>query len=246
MIQSETQETADSLFAITTLAGEADRFFYPVCKCVLDVSVSTLLLVLLSPLLILLAILIKLDSSGPVIYVQQRVGSRRRKRPGRLTTWEIRTFPFYKFRSMYHDVDQSPHQKYIKEFCQGGGARENGGRNIFKLRNDPRITPLGRILRKTSLDELPQLINVIRRDMSLVGPRPAPSYELAHYQKAHYERLAALPGITGVWQVHGRCRVRFEEMMRMDIDYVRRCSFWLDLNILLLTIPAVISGRGAE
>ena len=82
--------------------------------------------------------------------------------------------------------------------------------------------------------------------MSLVGPRPAPSYELAHYQKAHYERLAALPGITGVWQVHGRCRVRFEEMMRMDIDYVRRCSFWLDLNILLLTIPAVISGRGAE
>src|SRR5437762_2667732 len=157
MIQSETQETADSLFAITTLAGEADRFFYPVCKCVLDVSVSTLLLVLLSPLLILLAILIK-----------------------------------------------------------------------------------------PSLDELPQLINVIRRDMSLVGPRPAPSYELAHYQKAHYERLAALPGITGVWQVHGRCRVRFEEMMRMDIDYVRRCSFWLDLNILLLTIPAVISGRGAE
>ena len=247
MIQSENkQETEPSLFAITTLAGGRNRIFYYGYKRVLDVSVAAFVLLVLSPLLILIAILIKLDSPGPVIYVQQRVGSMRRRRRGWGTTWEIQSFPFYKFRSMFRNVDQSVHQNYMKKFYQGEGARNEGGRTIFKLQNDPRITRLGRLLRKTSLDELPQLVNVIRGDMSLVGPRPVPSYELAHYQKAHYERLAAMPGMTGIWQIRGRCQVRFEEMMRMDIDYVRHCSFWLDLKILLMTIPAVISGRGAE
>jgi len=247
MIQSEkTQETEPSLFTITALAGGADRIFYYANKRILDVSVAAFVLIVLSPLLILIAVLIKLDSPGPVIYIQRRVGSRRRRKRGWGSTWEIQSFPFYKFRSMFRNVDQSLHQKYMKKFYQGEGARNEGGHTIFKLQNDPRITRLGRILRKTSLDELPQLFNVIRGDMSLVGPRPVPSYELAHYQKAHHERLAAMPGITGIWQTRGRCQVRFEEMMRMDIDYVRHCSFWLDLKILLMTIPAVISGRGAE
>lgn len=247
MIQSENaQATEYSRLGITTVAAGVDRIFYYSCKRVLDVSVATFLLIALLPLLILIAILIRIDSPGPIIYVQQRVGSRRRKRRGWAATWEVQSFPFYKFRSMFRDVDQSLHQQYIKKFYQGDGGWNDGGLTIFKLKNDPRITRLGRILRKTSLDELPQLVNVIRGEMSLVGPRPVPSYELEHYTRAHYERLASLPGITGVWQIHGRCQVRFEDMMRMDIDYVRRRSFWLDLKILLMTVPAVISGRGAE
>ena len=121
---------------------------------------------------------------------------------------------------------------------QGAGWAVNEG--------DPRITRVGRVLRKTSLDELPQLFNVLKGDMSLVGPRPVPTYEVAEYQAWHRERLAALPGITGLWQVKGRCQVSFDEMIRMDIDYVRSRSLWLDVKLLFLTIPAVLSGRGAE
>jgi lipopolysaccharide/colanic/teichoic acid biosynthesis glycosyltransferase len=210
------------------------------------VLVATILLLITFPLLIVIATLVKLNSPGPAIFVQQRVGARRRKRHGEIS-WEIQSFPFYKFRSMFSNVDSVPHQRYLRDFYQGKGAVTNGGAAIiFKLQNDPRVTRLGRILRKTSLDELPQLVNVLKGEMSLVGPRPVPDYEFAHYRKAHYERLAALPGITGIWQIRGRCRVTSKEMLRMDVEYVRRASLWLDLKILLLTLPAVISGRGAE
>jgi lipopolysaccharide/colanic/teichoic acid biosynthesis glycosyltransferase len=147
---------------------------------------------------------------------------------------------------MRQNSDQSLHQAYIKEFVEGQAAPSDADGSKFKLTNDPRVTRIGRFIRKTSLDELPQLLNVLKGEMSLVGPRPVPTYEVAAYRAWHHERLAALPGITGIWQVQGRCQVPFEEMIRMDIDYVRRQSPWLDLKLLFLTIPAVVSGEGAE
>jgi lipopolysaccharide/colanic/teichoic acid biosynthesis glycosyltransferase len=147
---------------------------------------------------------------------------------------------------MYSNTDQSLHRLYIATFCHDGAPPAKCAGAAFKLKNDPRITPIGRILRKTSLDELLQLLNVLKGQMSLVGPRPVPTYEVTHYSKRHNRRFAALPGITGLWQVRGRGRVPFEEMMRMDIEYTEKCCLRLDLNILVHTIPAVICGRGAE
>ncbi len=221
------------------------RSLYFACKRCLDVTLATILLVLLSPLMLLIAMLIKLDTPGPVIFVQERVGARRRSRDGQ-TSWEIRNFPFYKFRTMVRDADQSLHQAYIRAFVEGRVEISSGVDAKFKLTNDPRVTRVGRILRKTSLDELPQLINVLRGEMSLVGPRPVPTYEVAEYQSQHYERLATLPGITGLWQVKGRCQVSFEDMIAMDIEYIRRQSLWFDARLLLLTIPAALSARGAD
>lgn len=229
---------------LAVLSAGADRNTYYWCKRLMDLLLGAFLLVALSPLLLLIAILIKLDSRGPAIYVQERVGSRRRRQHGQIV-WDVRSFPFFKFRSMFCNADPSVHQQFVREFVNGQAPAVQAAAK-WKLTNDPRVTRFGRILRKTSLDELPQLLNVLRGEMSLVGPRPVPIYELSHYQKSHYERLAALPGLTGLWQVQGRCRVPFEEMMRMDIEYARRCSLWLDLKVLLLTFPAVISGRGAE
>src|SRR5438093_413683 len=215
------------------------------CKRCLDVALATASLVLLAPLLLLIALAIKLDSRGPVVFVQERVGARRRVEAGR-TVWEVRDFPVYKFRSMVDKADQAVHQAYIKAFVDGQVESAGDAGSTFKLTNDPRVTRVGRILRRSSLDELPQLVNVLKGDMSLVGPRPVPTYEVAPYQEWHRERLAALPGITGVWQVKGRCQVSFEGMVRMDIEYVRNKSLWLDLRLLFLTLPAVLSGRGAE
>jgi lipopolysaccharide/colanic/teichoic acid biosynthesis glycosyltransferase len=213
-------------------------------KRVLDVLLSAGLLFVLFPLLLAIASLIKFDSPGPVLFIQNRVGVKRRTINNRVV-WEVQAFHFYKFRSMVTNADQSLHESYIRDFREG---RHNGSGNGtgFKLQNDYRVTRLGRILRKTSLDELPQLVNVLKGDMSLVGPRPVPIYEAALYADSHYERLSAVPGITGLWQTKGRCQVPFEEMLRMDIEYVRRANFWLDTKILLLTIPAVLSGRGAR
>jgi lipopolysaccharide/colanic/teichoic acid biosynthesis glycosyltransferase len=204
-----------------------------------------MLLVLLSPLMLLIAVLIKLDTRGPVLFTQERVGTSRRSRNGRLS-WEIRNFRMYKFRSMVHNADNSVHEAYIKAWVEGRAEAANEAGTKFKLTNDPRITRIGRIIRKTSLDELPQLFNVLKGEMSLVGPRPVPTYEVAQYEEWHCERLAALPGMTGLWQVRGRCQVPFEDQVRMDIEYVRSKSLWLDLQLLVLTIPAVLSGDGAE
>jgi lipopolysaccharide/colanic/teichoic acid biosynthesis glycosyltransferase len=230
---------------IVPQGGMINRLLYFFCKRCMDVVLATLLLILLSPLLLLIAILIKLDTPGPVIFVQERVGSRRCSRAGKMT-WKIQNFPFYKFRSMVHNVDQSAHQAYVEAWVQGHVLPSGVGGASFKLTNDRRVTRVGRVLRRTSLDELPQLVNVLKGEMSLVGPRPVPTYEVAQYQPWQYERLAVLPGITGLWQVQGRGRVSFDEMMRMDIEYVRNQSLWLDVKLLLLTIPAVLSGQGAQ
>jgi exopolysaccharide biosynthesis polyprenyl glycosylphosphotransferase len=205
-------------------------------KRVFDVLVAFLLLAIVSPIMLAITVLIKLDSPGPVIYRQKRIGE------------YGKPFVMYKFRSMRMDTDPSIHKKYvtrlIKENLKPEQLKEKG-RNGLKMEDDPRITRLGRLIRKTSLDELPQLFNVLRGEMSLVGPRPSLPYELEQYQDWHKRRLETLPGITGLWQVKGRNQVSFDEMVRMDLEYIKRQSIGMDLLILLQTPWAVISARGA-
>lgn len=223
----------------------ADSTAYFIAKRVLDLMTIAFAGIWLLPIFLIIVVLIKLDSSGPAFFVHDRVGARRVKRDNKVV-WEVRKFPMFKFRSMVHNADQSLHQKHVQAYVQGTleGADDDGA--TFKLTNDPRITRIGKLLRKTSLDELPQLINVIRGEMSLVGPRPVPEYEVAYYDEEHYERLTVLPGMTGLWQVEGRGDVSFTEMIDLDIRYVQTCSIWQDIKILLLTIPATVAGRGAE
>jgi lipopolysaccharide/colanic/teichoic acid biosynthesis glycosyltransferase len=228
--------------------ARSDRSVYFACKRLLDVAIAGTMLIALFPLMVIVAILIKLDSPGPVFFMQERVGAKRRRtREG--TVWITQRFYFCKFRTMFQNSDESVHRACSRDFVGGNIDTfvDEGEASIkFKLVNDSRVTRIGRLLRKTSIDELPQLINVLAGDMSLVGPRPVPPYEVALYKKFHYERLAALPGITGLWQVNGRCRVPFEEMVRMDLQLIRNPSLWLDIKILFLTIPAVLSQRGAD
>jgi lipopolysaccharide/colanic/teichoic acid biosynthesis glycosyltransferase len=210
---------------------------YRVTKRTIDFVGSALGLLILSPLFLVSALAIKLTSKGPVLFRQQRVG-------------QFGTpFVFLKFRSMYLDNDPKIHREYIMRLISGKAERQPGGNNgkgVYKLTNDPRVTRVGAFLRKTSLDELPQLYNVLRGEMSLVGPRPAIPYEVEAYQIWHRRRvLGAKPGITGLWQVSGRSRVGFDEMVRLDVRYAMKRSFWLDLKILLLTPRAVILGEGA-
>lgn len=229
---------------IVTARGKSSLLNQYVIRC-LDLTITILGLIMLWPLFPLLALLVKLDSPGPAMFVQERVGSRLRVIDGK-PSWEVRNFKMYKFRSMRHNADQSLHQQHIKAFAQGKLEATGNADNPFKLANDPRITRVGRFLRKSSLDELPQIINVLKGEMSLVGPRPVPPYEVEEYQEHHFERLAARPGLTGSWQLNGRSRVSFEEMIQMDIDYVRNQSVAEYLKILFLTIPAVAFGWGAQ
>ncbi|HVN94204.1 MAG TPA: sugar transferase [Terracidiphilus sp.] len=203
----------------------------------IDITGSAIMLILLAPLFLAIALVIKLTSRGPVFYRQQRVG-----RYGQ-------TFVFLKFRSMIVNNDSNVHKDFVTRLIAskpGETPSEEMGKNIYKLTNDKRITPIGKILRRTSLDELPQFINVLNGDMSLVGPRPPIPYELAAYQTWHRHRLLAVkPGITGLWQVMGRSSVRFDEMVRLDLRYASTWTPWLDLKILLRTPGAVIRGSGA-
>lgn len=203
-------------------------------KRVMDVAGSLVLLVLLLPLFLIIAAAVRLTSKGPVFFRQQRVGQ------------YGRNFTFLKFRSMYTNNDHSVHREYVKKLISGDAERIalNGSKEgVYKLANDKRITPLGKFLRKSSLDELPQFINVLRGEMSLVGPRPPIPYELAAYQTWHRRRLLQVkPGITGLWQVTGRSRVKFDDMVRLDLRYATSWSPWLDLKILLRTPAAVIKG----
>lgn len=232
--------------ATASLAGGQYRADYYLGKRVLDMALVVPALILLAPLFVVIGILIKLDSPGPVFFIQERIGSRLRRVNGEVV-WEVRKFRLYKFRSMFHNVDETLHREHIRQFVQGTLAARTSSSARVKLDHDPRITRIGAILRKSSLDELPQLFNVLRGEMSLVGPRPVPEYEVQEYREAwHHERLAALPGLTGLWQVQGRGQVEFEEMIQLDLEYIRRQSFWFDLRIVLLTIPAVMTGRGAE
>jgi exopolysaccharide biosynthesis polyprenyl glycosylphosphotransferase len=206
-------------------------------KRVMDIVGSTLALILLAPVFLLLAIIIKMTSKGPVLFRQQRVGQFGAR------------FEFLKFRSMAVSTDAGIHKEFVQNFIAGKAqpaAAANDQKVVYKITSDPRVTWIGRFMRRTSLDELPQFWNVLNGEMSLVGPRPPIPYEIEAYDTWHRRRLLeAKPGITGLWQVHGRSRTTFDEMVRLDLRYSRTWSPLLDLKILLQTPRAVISGDGA-
>ena len=204
-------------------------------KRVLDVAGSLGLLLLLLPTFAIIALLVKLTSPGPVFFGQERIGTRGKR------------FRMLKFRTMHVNADHAIHEAYVRQFINGNDpALQSANNGVFKIVNDPRVTSIGRILRKTSLDELPQFWNVVTGEMSLVGPRPPLPYEVAQYKPWHYRRvLEAKPGITGLWQVTGRSRTTFDDMVRLDLRYARTHSIWTDVRILLATPRAVFTGKGA-
>jgi lipopolysaccharide/colanic/teichoic acid biosynthesis glycosyltransferase len=216
---------------------DGDNRVSRILKRSMDVLGSLLLLGALSPVFLVIAAAIKLTSRGPILFRQQRIGE------------HGTAFTFLKFRSMFVNNDASQHKEYVRQLIAGTAEKNatlGSAEGIFKLTNDPRITPVGNFLRRTSLDELPQFLNVLRGDMSLVGPRPPVPYEVEAYATWHRRRLLeAKPGITGLWQVEGRSRVGFDDMVRLDLRYARNCSPLLDLKILLQTPRAVIAGNGA-
>lgn len=241
----ERHEIIDQPGIITTSRNSS---LYYLSKRVIDVLVSIIALILLSPFILLIAVLIRFNSPGPVIYTQKRVGSERRKRNGHLC-WEQTEFSFYKFRTMVYSADSSVHQAFIKALIdhdeQKIRALKNSDSQLKKLVNDPRVTRLGHILRRSSMDELPQFWNVLRGEMSLIGPRPAIPYEVKMYKPWYFRRFEAKPGLTGLWQVIARSSADYDEMVRLDIEYVDNRSFWLDLKIMLLTPVVILLHRGA-
>lgn len=229
---------------ISTSLLTKGRNGYYFLKRVLDLVIVIPASIILAPVFIIIAIMIKLDSPGPIIFKQTRVGVKRRSYKA-TTVWDPIEFTCYKFRTMSHNSDPSVHQNYIVDFVEGRVKPSKNNNAQYKLFNDSRITHIGRILRNTSLDEFPQLLNIFYGEMSLVGPRPDVPYAVRHYKKWHHERLTALPGLTGLWQTKGRSKVTFDEMVQMDIEYIHNQSILLDIKILILTIPAVLMGRGA-
>ena len=193
-------------------------------KRALDIVVSSIAIIALSPILLTVALLVKLTSRGPMLYVQQRVG-----RGGE-------PFRMVKFRSMYRDAHERRDEHIHRNIHQGP---------IFKIRDDPRVTPIGRAIRRLSIDELPQFFHVLKGDMSLVGPRPPLPEEFLDYTERERRRLLVKPGLTCIWQVSGRSDVDFETWVDMDLEYIETWSLWLDLKLLARTLPAVLTGRGA-
>ena len=222
---------------------------YYIAKRIFDFTVALGMLVILSPLMIIIAISIVLYSPGPIFFVQERVGAKRKRCNGH-TYWQKSKFRCYKFRTMRIDSDTSLHQAYMRALIEDDQEKmaelQGQETKIRKLIRDPRITRPGKLLRKFSLDELPQFWNVLRGDMSLVGPRPAIPYEVELYKTWYLRRLEAQPGITGLQQVTARSTIDFDRQMRLDIQYVENQSLWLDLKIMLKTPFVVISTKGAQ
>ena len=211
---------------------------YLTVKRFFDFLVAAIFLAILSPLMLLIAIAIKVESSGPVLHIQRRSGL------------NGRVFRFYKFRSMTNGQDHiKEHRKFAEAYINGqavGAIEDGNGLTLYKpSANGHTITRVGRWLRRTSLDELPQLFNMLKGDMSLIGPRPTMDYETALFTERHRGRLAALPGLTGWAQIHGRSALSFEEIVSLDLEYVARRSLWMDFKILLATIPQVLSAKNA-
>jgi lipopolysaccharide/colanic/teichoic acid biosynthesis glycosyltransferase len=209
---------------------------YQAAKRILDVVVSLILIVVVSPLLAGLWLMVRWSSPGPGLFRQERLGE------------QMRRFPMLKLRTMYADTSDQVHREYVASLASGDQAAASGPRGLYKLEADPRITPHGAWLRRTSLDELPQLFNVLKGEMTLVGPRPALPWEAELWPSAHPEysyRFDVKPGITGLWQVSGRGSLTAEESVRLDAEYVRRRSFLLDLAILARTLPALLRGSTA-
>ena len=224
-MQLETKARQDDAGAVAT--GDVvlnDTLAYIAGKRLFDLSVGLLAFVFVIPIVPLIALMIKLDSPSPVFYRQDRIG-----RGGR-------PFRFYKFRSMYREADRGRAELESRNEQEGP---------VFKIKADPRITPVGQFLRRSSVDEIPQILNVLRGDMSIVGPRPPLPVEVARYQPWHRRRLDVKPGITCLWQIAGRSQIGFDEWMRLDMEYLRTRSLRTDLAIFLKTLPAVMARRGA-
>jgi len=200
----------------------------------LDLVLAIVLLAVLLPIMLLIAAAIRMDSRGPVVYRQRRLGR------------NLAPFTVHKFRTMRDGVDHDVHRAFVLALIAGSQPDQPQGGPRFKLNGDQRVTRVGRLLRRTSLDELPQVWNVLRGEMSLVGPRPPIPYEVDHYPPHWFGRFAVKPGVTGLWQVSGRCELTVEEMVKLDIEYIQRRSFWLNLWILIRTVPAVLTTRGAS
>lgn len=213
--------------------SDAERFI----KRISDIFISGIAIILLSPVWLIVSILIKLDSKGGIFFKQERVGMDGRK------------FLCYKFRSMRADADEKIHRESYRKNIEGKQEANAGDteKPVFgKVKDDPRVTKTGKFLRRSSLDETPQILNVLKGDMSVVGPRPPIPYEVEEYELWHRKRLDMKPGITGLWQVSGRNRLTFEEMVKIDLFYIENWSLWLDLKIILLTLPAILRGDGAR
>lgn len=213
--------------------GFGSRLVDASCRA-LDVIGSLLALIVLSPLLLALAIAVKLDSPGPVLFRQRRLGR------------DLEPFTVKKFRTMHDGAAHDRHREFVLELIKGENPQPEAAGSPYKIVGDQRVTRAGRVLRRSSLDELPQLWNVLRGEMSLVGPRPPIPYEVEHYPPHWFARFSVKPGITGLWQVNGRSEVPLEEMVRLDVEYARRRSLWFNLALLARTLPAVLSGRGAS
>jgi lipopolysaccharide/colanic/teichoic acid biosynthesis glycosyltransferase len=229
------------------LVSEGSNIYYTV-KRMMDFVIAFILLMLLSPLMLFVAIIIFIYSPGPILFKQERVGSRRQSDGGH-SSWKRVNFQCYKFRTMKIDADPSVHQAYIKALIENDEtqmtALQGAPTQPRKLVNDTRIIRPGKLLRKLSLDELPQLWNVLIGDMSLIGPRPAIPYEVEMYKQWHLRRLEAQPGITGLQQVTARCTTDFDQQVQLDIEYIDNQSLWLDMKIILKTPLAIISTTGA-
>lgn len=235
----DTQEPQNNPTLYPDLSTREDaRKSARVLKRMMDVSGSMLALLFFSPVVLIISCAIKATSKGPVIFPQRRIGQ------------NGKPFVFLKFRSMYVDNDAGVHKEYVKRLIAGKADKQpsdGNGQGVYKLTTDPRITRVGAFLRKTSLDELPQFINVLKGEMSLVGPRPPVPYEVEAYDIWHRRRLLeAKPGMTGLWQVSGRSRVNFDDMVRLDLHYARTWSPWMDIKILVRTPGAVVLGVGAH
>lgn len=213
---------------------EESKSSYPLIKRILEVIICLLAIPFVVPLGIIIAVAIRLDSSGPVLFLQDRVGKN-----GKI-------FKIIKFRTMYHNIDDSSHRDYMKKYISGQMGEEAKSNKTFKPFKSSQVTSIGRILRKTSLDELPQLINVFKNEMSFVGPRPNVIWEVEAYSEWHAERLRVLPGITGLAQVRGRSHITFDEIVRHDLEYIENQSLKMDILILWWTVASVLFSSGAE
>jgi lipopolysaccharide/colanic/teichoic acid biosynthesis glycosyltransferase len=226
----------------------SDRELYYGAKRLLDFTIALVLLVLLFPLLIMIALLILIYSPGPIFFVQERVGAKRQSFQGH-TYWKKVIFRCYKFRTMHVNADPAIHQAYVKALIENDEekmtALQGAKTQPRKLVNDSRVIRPGKLLRKLSLDELPQFWNVVKGDMSLVGPRPAIPYEVEMYKPWHLRRLEAQPGITGLQQIKARCNKDFDQQVNLDIQYIQKQSLWQDIKIILKTPLAVLSSKGA-
>lgn len=232
-----TQQLVGSLNDATGLKVSYRNRFGLLVKRTIDIVVSLLVFLLGFPFFLAIALLIKVTSPGPVFFKQRRIGE------------NGRSFVMYKFRTMREGIDDSVHREFTQNFIKGTNPHsmlDDSGDKIYKLTNDSRVTGVGGFLRKVSLDELPQFINILRGEMAIVGPRPPLPYEYECYEEWHKQRVKVKPGLTGLWQVQGRSSVPFEQMVRLDIHYIENWSLLMDLKIMLWTIPVMLAGTGGH